>query len=423
MYIYKRENWTDFQWDAKAVLDKASETYKAIGFLSGRLTAIGFEDLQKASAESLTKSVVASSVIEGVALDMDEVRSSVARRLGINIPDAKEPTHYVDGIVDMTLDAIYHFDQPLTEDRLFGWHSALFPSGRSGIETIIVGAYRTSAMQVVSGSMWRERVHYRAPEAERVADEMASFIRWFNDESVAPSITKSAIAHLWFVSIHPFDDGNGRIARALSDMVLSQMDDAPQRFYSLSMEISKEKQTYYKVLERTQRGQGDITEWLLWYHDCVVNAVKAANSQLSSVLSKVVFWTNHSDVAMSQRQRTLINRFLDDDTVKLTSKNWARLAEVSTDTALRDIKDLEGKGVLKACKGRVRDISYSIIYSTSALPFSQIDISRQDKDFLISVTHNGNHYSDVLSNIDAIRWQQDEVSTDDLAYKYFAYLL
>lgn len=424
MFIHERDNWTDFSWNTTAVMDKTAEVYRAIGFLSGRLSAVGFDDIQAASAESLAQSIVASSVIEGIALDMDEVRSSVGRKLGINIPNEKDSTHYVEGIVDMTMDAVFHYEQPLTEPRLFGWHNALFPSGKSGLYPITVGAYRTEPMEVVSGAMGRERIHYRAPEAERVGIEMLRFIEWFNNPTIVPSVTKSAIAHLWFVSIHPFDDGNGRIARALSDMVLSQMDKAPQRFYSLSMEISKEKQAYYRMLERTQRGQGDITEWLLWYHDCVLHAVETANGLLSNVLNKVVFWSQHAQVSMSDRQRRMLNLFLDGNNMKLTTKNWARLADVSMDTALRDIKDLEANGVLKACKGRVRDVSYSIVYTpTDDLPFTDITLSENGKHTVISIAFKGQCFTDTISDVDATRLRQEEITVADLAYKYFAYLL
>lgn len=363
MFIHEKENWTSFQWDADALTENLERTNKSIGYLNGRLSTIGFDQQMFATVESITYEVVASSGIEGINLNTEEVRSSVARKLGVNIPNERKTTHYVDGIVEMMLDAIMNYNTPLTDNRIFGWHSALFPNGRSGITPISVGAYRTEAMEVISGSFGRERVHYRAPEPERVANEMKQFLLWFNNPHTAPSLIKSAITHLWFVCIHPFDDGNGRIARALSDMVLSQADQNKLRFFSMSTQIEHEKKAYYRILEQTQRGTGNITTWLAWYLDCLDHAVKESNIILSAILNKATYWKTYAEVPISERQQKMLNLFLGEHEAKLTAKNWSRLAEVSPDTAGRDIKDLVEKGMLTPTQGRVRDISYSLNFN------------------------------------------------------------
>lgn len=427
MYIHEIENWTSFRWDAAQLAHTLEKTGKSIGFLFGRLSTIGFDQQMSATVESVTHEVVASSEIEGIILNTEEVRSSVARKLGVTVPNSKEPTHYIDGVVEMMLDAVMNYDVSLTSDRLFNWHAALFPNGRSGSIPITVGAYRTEVMEVVSGTFGRERVHYRAPAPERLAEEMQIFLQWFNNPDIAPSLIKSAIAHFWFVCIHPFDDGNGRIARAISDMVLSQIDRSKLRFFSMSMQINRDKKEYYRILEQTQRGTTDITAWLKWYLDCLNAAVKESNTLLSGVLNKAVFWRTHTDVSISDRQRTLLNHFLDGYDGKLTAKNWSKLADVSPDTAGRDIKDLVAKGIITAVQGRVRDVSYTLNYSKvdkNRADFKEAAVvSRADGDYITAIYRGEKVVEEKITQLDKVRIEQEEITIDDLTYKYFAYLI
>ena len=322
----------------------------------------------------------------------------------------------------MMLDATANYLDPLSEKRLFSWHGALFPTGRSGLSEINVGAYRTEPMQVVSGMFGREKVHYRAPEAEKVPAEMKTFIDWFNDKDVKPSYIKSAVAHFWFVSIHPFDDGNGRIARAISDMILAQTESNGQRFYSVSSEINNEKSAYYDVLERTQHGEGDLTEWLAWYLKCIDNAVMESYTMLSSVLRKSIFWRTHS-VPISEREKNVLNTYLDGYDAKLTIKNYAKLCKISTDTAARDIHDLEGKGVLRMAQGRVRDASFSLVYSHDVLQYENLTTAEHDGKHYISATLSDHRIiEERISDIDWLRFSQKEVTLQDLADTYFAFL-
>lgn len=359
MYIYEHKEWPEFSWDKELVNSKLKKVYEAVGYLKGRLSMLGFEDRELAVAESISHDVVASSGIEGVDLNREDVRSSVARKLGVPTLDSSASSRYIDGIVDMTLDAVTNYDSPLTKDRLFGWHNCLFPTGWSGLAKIDVAMYRTGAMRVISGMPGREKEHYVAPPADRVDEEMDRFLSWFNS-SADDGYLKSAIAHLWFVSIHPFDDGNGRIGRAIADMALSQADNSRMRFFSVSRQISNEKRRYYAILERTQRGDCDITDWISWYLDCLVHAVECSDETLSRVLNKAAFWQNHSETAISERQRDVLNRYLDGAPGKLNIKNWSKHAGVSPDTAARDIHDLVSKDILVPLPGRVRDISYAI---------------------------------------------------------------
>ena len=346
-----------------AINAKLVNVNKAAGFLAGRLSAIGFDAQMSAAVETLTHDILASSEIEGVVLNSDQVRSSVARRMGVHIVGDVEPSHYVEGVVEMMMDATGKYNQPLTDDRLFGWHNCLFPTGRSGMEVINVGKYRIDPMEVVSGTLGREKVHYRAPEADAVPSEMKQFLDWFNADSTPKDYVKSAVAHFWFVSIHPFDDGNGRISRAIADMALSQADDSSLRFFSISRQINKDKRKYNAILERCQKGGCDITLWIDWYLDCMSRAIDSAGEMLSSILDKSIFWQTHSQVVVSDRQKSALNIYLDGYSGKLTVKNWAKLVKVSDDTAARDVKDLVGKGVLVPQPGRVRDVSYGISIS------------------------------------------------------------
>ncbi|MGM9736025.1 MAG: Fic family protein [Candidatus Cryptobacteroides sp.] len=360
MYIHQTDNWPRFTWDVEMIGAKLAKVNKASGFLEGRLAAIGFDAMQHAAVEALTHDIVSSSEIEGVVLNSDQVRSSVARRMGVQITGEVESSRYVEGIVEMMLDATTKFAKPLTDDRIFGWHSCLFPTGRSGMEVIDVGKYRTCPMMVVSGTMDREKIHYAAPEAEQVPAEMGKFLAWFNADSTPKDYVKSAIAHFWFVCIHPFDDGNGRIGRAIADMALSQADNSTMRYFSMSRQINKEKTKYYDMLERSQKGSCDLTAWVDWYLDCMLRAIGNADEMLSSILNKSIFWQTNSRVAMNERQIKVLNIYLDGYVGKLTVKNWAKHAKVSVDTAERDVKYLAQNGILVAQDGKVRNVAYGI---------------------------------------------------------------
>ena len=425
MFIHERPDWTNFTWDADKVAAVERKAIRALGFLAGRMSVIGFDTQLSARVESMTNDVVASSAIEGVALDTDEVRSSVARKFGISVPDFKDPTHYVDGIVEMMVDAIHNNRQPLDLERLFRWHWALFPNGRSGGVPIRAGEFREDEMSVVSGTLGRERIHYRAPSAAKVPEEMEKFLDWLNSDGDVSDLLKSAIAHLWFVSIHPFDDGNGRIARAISDMLLARLEGEGTHFYSLSRQILTERKHYYEVLEHTQRGEGDITAWLEWFLNAVIHAVDDSNTMLSQVLRKATFWNTHSQKSVTERQRKVLNIYLDGYDAKLTAKNWAKLAEVSSDTALRDINSLEEKGILKPTPGKVRDVAYSINYTEEReSPFRDVRVVTEGKDHFIkaSLASDPDLRERVLSN-DFQRFESGEITLDSLAYKYFSYLL
>lgn len=421
MFIHETPNWPNFTWDRATIDPLHAQAMHALGYLAGRMSAIGFDSRLAATVEAVTNDVVASSAIEGVNLNTDEVRSSVARKFGVELPQTKEPTHYVEGIVEMMLDATHNADRTLTDDRLFGWHTALFPNGWN----MTVGAYRTEDMSVISGTFGRERLHYRAPEPDRVPAEMAQFIRWFNSREYT-GILKSAIAHLWFVSIHPFDDGNGRIGRALSDMVLAELDGEGLHFYSLSRQILKDKSHYYKVLERTQRGTGDITEWLQWYFTALISAADDSNAMLSMVLRKATFWSTHSGAQISERQRSVLNKYLDGYDAKLTAKNWARIAEVSPDTALRDINSLVKQRILEPTPGRVRDIAYSIKYTLTEedkTPFTNVQLDTTTPKTHILADLGGKTYRDRVSETDLQRLAAGEITLLSLAHKHFAHLL
>lgn len=360
MYIHETDSWPIFTWDRTRTDPKLAAINKATGYLDGILSAIGFDVKERAAVEAYTHDIVASSEIEGLLINSDQVRSSIARRMGIKITGEVPYGHYVDGIVEMMLDAVQGYDNPLTNDRLFGWHCCLFPGGRSGYKEINVGEYRVDEMSVISCALDREKVHYRAPSPDRVQKEMDVFLKWFNDPSTPRDYIKSAVAHFWFVSIHPFDDGNGRIGRAIADMALSQADNSPRRYFSMSRQIGQEKNKYYDILERCQKGTTDLTAWIEWYLDCMLRAIKGAEEMLSSILDKAVFWQNHSQADINERQRTVLNIFLDEDKGKLTAKRWAKLAKVSPDTAVRDVQYLTEIGILVPEEGKVRNIAYGI---------------------------------------------------------------
>lgn len=369
MYIHQTSDWPNFTWDKEKINAKLIKVNKAAGFLEGRLSAIGFDAQRQAAVETLTHDIVASYEIENVILNTNQVRSSVARRMGVRIINDTEPSHYVEGIVEMMLDAVNNYNKPLTDDRLFGWHCCLFPTGRSGMEVINVGKYRVDEMNVESGTFGREKIHYHAPEADSIPMEMQRFLAWFNSEDTPKDYVKSAVAHFWFVSIHPFDDGNGRISRAIADMALSQTDNSTMRYFSISRQISKEKRKYNDILERCQKGSCDITAWIDWYLDCMSRAITEAEDMLSSILHKAVFWQNHSQVVISDREKTALNVWLDGYEGKLTVKNWAKQVKTSVDSAERDINDLCSKGILVSKEGVKRNVPYGIRISDERIVF------------------------------------------------------
>lgn len=360
MYIHETATWPHFNWDRSRIDPKLAAVNKATGYLEGILSSIGFYVKERAAVEAYTHDIVASSEIEGLLLNPDQVRSSIARRMGVQITGEVPYGHYVEGIVQMMMDAVQGYDKPLADDRLFGWHCALFPNGRNGYEEINVGKYRVDEMNVISGALGREKVHYHAPAPESVPEEMNIFLKWFNDPSTPRDYVKSAIAHFWFVCIHPFDDGNGRIGRAIADMALSQADNSALRYFSMSRQIGQEKNKYYDMLERCQKGTTDISAWIEWYLDCMLRAIKGAEEMLSSILDKAVFWQNHSQADINERQRTVLNIFLDGNKGKLTAKRWAKLAKVSPDTAVRDVQHLAEIGILIPEEGKIRNIAYGI---------------------------------------------------------------
>ena len=360
-YIYQYENWTNFVWDYNKIAVILGEVRNLQGKLSGTMNAWGFSLKSEAMLETLTLDIMKSSEIEGEKLNRKQVRSSIAKRLGLEIGGLISIDRNVEGVVEMLLDATQNYTQDLSEDRLFGWHSALFPSGRSGIYKIEVGKYRTGEMQVVSGMLSHEKVHFEAVPAKNVKAEMDKFIYWINEKSQTDPVLKSAIAHLWFVTIHPFDDGNGRIARAISDMLLARSDGSSQRFYSMSNQILKERKKYYSTLEKTQYGDSDITLWLNWFLHCLKNSLVNTEIVLKAVFRKANFWEKHKNIQLNERQRFIINKLFDNFYGKLTSSKWAKITKISSDTALRDIKDLIEKGILKQDEAGGRSTSYELI--------------------------------------------------------------
>lgn len=423
MFIHELDNWTQFAWDHDKVDAKLAEVSQALGYMRGRLSLVGFDEQLKATTESVTQDIVSSSEIEGVTLNTRSVRSSVARRLGVPYDDVNDTmSHYVEGMVSVSLDATRNYKQPLTKERLFVWHGELFPAERTRLYPIDVGQYRQVGMQVVSGNMGRERVCYEAPAPERVQGEMERFIAWFNDPDIPATPIKTAIAHFWFVCIHPFDDGNGRITRALSDMVLARVEDSNLRYYSMSKAIYADRKNYYLELERAQRGT-DITNWLMWFLNTLLVAVKDSDTVIGNVLNKTYFWHIHEDIVCSERQKKILNIYLSGYDGKLTAKNWAKLAEVSLDTANRDIADLVEKKMLRPVPGNVRNIVYNMIYDPhSSLPFEDIHIEENEAQKYICMTYKQQLYRERLSEGDMQSLAQAERSLEDLAYKYFAYL-
>ncbi len=362
-YIHERPEWPRLVWDSTVLEGLLASVRHRQGLLLGRMGTLGFALRAEASLVVLTSDVVKSSAIEGEVLPSAEVRSSIARRLGMDIGGLAQPGRAVEGVVEMMLDATQRYDEPLTSERLFGWHAALFPTGRKGTRRLTVGAWRTraaEAMQVVSGPIGRERVHFEAPSADRLEQEMSQFIDWFNVPTSLDPVLKAALAHFWFVTIHPFEDGNGRIARAIADLSLARADGTRERCYSMSSQIESERREYYRQLERAQRGAVDVTDWLVWFLGCLDRSVRGAADVLSSVLFKAELWRRINRDPVNDRQRLIINKLLDGFQGFLTTSKYATLAKCSPDTALRDIRELLAWGVLATNAGGGRSTSYRL---------------------------------------------------------------
>jgi len=365
-YIWQASDWPAWRYDLAVLAQPMADVSRAQGVLMGRLADVGMALRDQASLSALTDDVIKTSEIEGEQLNVESVRSSIARRLGVDIGALAAVDRHVEGVVDMVLDATSRSSDPLTQDRLFGWHAALFPTGHSGLVRIHVGGWRddaTGPMQVVSGPPGRQRVHFGAPPADRLPSETERFIDWANSASSEPPLIKAALAHLWFVTLHPFDDGNGRIARAIGDLFLARADGSPQRFYSLSAQIQRERKAYYDILERTQKRSLDVTEWLAWFVDTLHRAVDQAQHTLDAVLARTRLWqrwTAPGSVPLNERQIKLLHRLLDGFEGKLTSSKWAAIAKCSPDTALRDITELLARGVLRKSEAGGRSTSYEL---------------------------------------------------------------
>ncbi len=363
MHIHELEDWPSWRWSTERLASSLAEVRHRQGRLIGRMEALGFALREQAVLETLTADVLKSSEIEGEKLDVEQIRSSVARRLGLDIGALRPADRHLEGVVEVMLDATQHYSDPLTTERLFSWHAALFPTGRSGMRKITVGAWRDDSagpMQVVSGPIGREPVHFQAPAAPRVDREMAAFLDWFNRRLDIDEVLKAALAHLWFVTIHPFDDGNGRIARAVADMALARSEDSPQRFYSMSAQIRDERNAYYDILEQTQKGTMDVTPWMDWFLGCLGRAIDGAQLILGTVLGKARFWESVLGIRLNPRQTLVLNRLLDGFEGKLTTSKYAKLAKCSPDTALRDIAELSEHGILVRGPKGGRSTSYQL---------------------------------------------------------------
>lgn len=363
MYIWELPEWPRFHWNDKRLVEPLARARYQQGVLLGRMKELGFQLREEASLMTLTEDVLKTSEIEGEKLDPAQVRSSIARRLGLNVAGLVPADRHVEGVVEMMLDATRNFARPLTKERLFDWHASLFPTGRSGMRRIIVGALRddqTGPMEVVSGPIGKEKAHFTAPPADRLGTELAAFLDWFNSGREVDPVLKAGLAHLWFVTIHPFDDGNGRIARAIADMALARSEETHQRFYSMSSQIRQERNAYYEILERTQKGTLDITDWLEWFLACFSRATTNAQETLRSVLHKARFWEKSGAQPLNARQVKVLNRLLEGFEGKLTTSKWAAISHCSQDTAYRDILDLLDRGILKKDLARGRSTSYSL---------------------------------------------------------------
>lgn len=358
IYIHQLKNWADFQWNEQDFISLLSEVRNLQGKLMGKVELLGFELKDEANLETLIQDVVQTCEIEGETLNPDQVRSSIATRLGLEDSGLQHSDRDIDGVVEMMLDATQNNYKTLSDERLFGWNAALFPTGRSGMYKIEVAKWRSDDMQVFSGGMDKEKVHYEAPKAEVLEQEMKLFIDWFNTESNLDPILKASIAHLWFVTIHPFDDGNGRIARAITDMQLSKADGVNQRFYSMSAQIKNERNSYYKILEHTQKDDLDITEWIVWFLECLKNAILSSNTIIDKVVKKHLFWARNAGKISNERQYKMLNKLMVNFEGNLTTSKWAKITKTSQDTALRDISDLVNKGILVKANSGGRSTHY-----------------------------------------------------------------
>lgn len=425
MYIHERDNWTVFHWNASELTVLLEEVNRKQGLLYGRLASLGFDSKLKAMAENLTYDVVYSSEIEGIRLNVDEVRSSIARKLGIENIKQTVPSHYVDSVVAVMLDAVNHYNQTLTKEKICAWQAAFFPTGFSEGSQIEVGRYRTNEEHIISGMFGCEKIHYIAPAPERVDEEMAQFLDWFNSQENVNSVIRSAIAHFWFVSIHPFEDGNGRLARILSDMLLARADKSEFRFYNISSQINKDKNHYYDILEKAQHGDGDITEWICWYANTLSAALDEAENIVSTILNKSFFWQKTSSIPLSQRQTDILNLFLDGYEAKITSKTWATLAKCSKDTAIRDIQDLVEKDILREDIPGAKRPSYSIIYDPEDITafFSEISVEEKNGNKYIKALYKGKiHVRERILPLDAKRFENGNLPLENLLAKYCSYL-
>lgn len=356
MYIYQNQDWANFHWDSEQVMPVLARAKLVQGLLLGKMNTLGFALKEEAILHTLTQDIIKSSEIEGEILDKDQVRSSVAKRLGLEVGGGIHIDHYIDGIVEMMLDATQKYDQPLNKYRLIGWHASLFPIGFSGMYEIKIGRFRddkNGPMQVISGAIGREKVHYQAPRAEHLEDEMTKFLTWMNSLEAIDGILKAAIAHLWFVTLHPFEDGNGRIARAITDMLLARAENTSQRFYSMSAEIRKERNGYYDILERTQKGSLDITQWLVWFIECLIRSIENTQETIGYIFNMALFWQKQASLKLNDRQTKIINMLFNNFEGNLTSSKWAKLCKCSQDSANRDILELvENNILIKVGSGR-----------------------------------------------------------------------
>ena len=426
MYIHERDNWTDFRWDTSQVSLLQEKVFRKQGLLYGRLSSLGFDSKLRAMAENLTYDVVYSSEIEGIRLNVDQVRSSIARKLGIENVKYTAPSHYVDSVVGVMLEAVQHYDMPLSKEKLCAWQAAFFPSGYSEGSQIEIGQYRTNEEHIVSGMFGREKIHYIAPSPDRVEEEMEKFLTWFNSEEPVSSVIRSAIAHFWFVSIRPFEDGNGRLARILSDMLLARGEKNEFRFYNVSSQINKDKNHYYDILERMQHGDGDITEWLVWYMQKLVDALDEADTIVTTILNKSFFWQKASAVPMTERQTQMLNLFLDGYEAKITSKTWATLAKCSKDTAIRDIQDLVDKNILIEDIPGAKRPSYSIVYDAEDMTqfFTDVNIVEENGiQYLKALFKGKKPICEKVLKVDAERYQKGDLPLANLLSKYCSYIV
>lgn len=364
MYLWERRGWPELTWDEARLSPLLARAHRELGRLLGKMEALGFELRAEARLNTLTEEVIKSSEIEGESLPRDQVRSSIARRLGIDIAGLVPADRNVEGVVEMMVDATGNYAKKVTRERLFSWHAALFPTGRNGMRKIIVGRWRddrSGPMQVVSGPVHKEKVHHEAPSAARIPKEIDKFLRWLAAPGDTDALLIAGLAHLWFVTIHPFEDGNGRIARAIADLALARAENSAQRFYSMSAQIRRERSAYYAMLERTQKGELDITRWQEWFLSCLLRAVAGAQETLGSVLNKARFWERFAKTPLNERQVLVLNKVLTGFEGKLTTSKWAKLAKSSQDTAYRDILDLLERGALKKDSGGGRSTSYSLV--------------------------------------------------------------